>query len=183
MKKSDYEKLLEAKKRKLEALKFLQVYQQKNRLEYFNSGRALVDGTYLRANPKQQLILDAWDNPALKSFILVGGNRLGKTSIGSIIAISVLFGEWIWNNREIQFPHKEPRKVRAIAQDWESGAKKVMIPELKKWWPETHPYKTKKNSLGVEAFWTDEKTGSTLELMTGQQDSQLHEGWNGDLIW
>lgn len=177
------QRLLIAKKKKLEALMFLQKHQRENKLEWFNSGRELVDGTLLRANPKQQLILDAWNNPLYKTFVYCGGNRSGKTTLGVIISLSVLFGKWLWNNQPIIFPHKEPRKVRVVSQDWESGVIKIVIPEIKKWWPIARPYKPKKNSMGAEAFWIDKNSDSTLEIMTGNQDPMLHEGGHHDLIW
>ena len=40
----------------------------------------------------------------------------------------------------------------------------------------------KKNTQGIAALWLDEKTGSTLEIMSNKQESELHEGWEGDLI-
>ncbi len=43
-------------------------------------------------------------------------------------------------------------------------------------------YETRKNNIGVEAFWKF-KTGSTIELMTHSQDTKYHEGWTGDIVW
>lgn len=177
-----YQRLLILKKKKLAALIFLQKYQRENRLEYFNGPNALVTGKFLRANPKQQLILDAWDNRQYMSFVYTGGNRGGKTTLGVIITLSTLFGEWLWNKKPLYFPHKEPRKARLVVQDWD-GAIKILVPELLKWWPKIRPHKSKKNNMGVDAFWTDEKSGSTLEIMTGNQDPMLHEGGHHDLIW
>lgn len=177
-----HNRLLLLMQKKLEALKFLQQYQSANRLEYFNSGMPLVNDTLLRSNPKQQLIIDAWNNPAYRTFVYVGGNRSGKTTLAVIIALATLHGKWPWNNQPLPIPHNEPRKVRLICQDWESGARLVVLPELKKWWPKIWPVMTRKNNMGVEAYWVDKTTGSTLEIMTGNQDPQLHEGGHHDLI-
>jgi hypothetical protein len=68
-----------------------------------------------------------------------------------------------------------------VGQDWEKHIKAVLTPELKKWWPKKRRVKTKKNNNGVDYFWEDEATGSTLEIMSNLQDSDLHEGWSGDL--
>lgn len=116
-----------------------------------------------------------------------GGMIHHNTTIGAIIAISVMAGEWIFLDkddpqRKIHFPHKKFRKIRYIGQDWEKQIQSVVIPALKKWWPKNRLVKTKKNGQGVEALWTDEKSKSTLEIMSNKQESELHEGWDGDLI-
>lgn len=181
---ANYQRLILAKKKQLENLIWLRDFQKNNRLKYFNYEKPLVNGVYLRANPKQQLLLNAWIDNKYKTFVYVGGNRAGKTTIGVIISLSILFGKWIWNDQPIIFPHDMPRKVRLVSQDWESGVIKVIVPELKKWWPnQLCPYKTRKNSMGAEAFWIDNNTGSTLEIMTGNQDPMLHEGGHHDLVW
>jgi hypothetical protein len=111
-----------------------------------------------------------------------GGLVHHNTSVGVIIGLSVLFGEWPWNKTKMVFPHKEPRKVRYVGQGWESHVKTVVEPELKKLWPRIRPVETKKNNQGVEALWKDLQTGSTLEIMSNNQESDTFEGWSGDLI-
>lgn len=133
-------------------------------------------------NPKQAQVLEAWANASYKVFTLTGGNRLGKTTLGVVIGISIIIGKWLWSGEEIKFPHKHPRKVRYIGQDWEKHIKAVVEPALKKWFPKARKVTTKKNNFGVDSFWTDDATGSTLELMSNNQESDLHEGWDGDLI-
>ncbi len=164
-------------------------YEEENRLEFFG----IVDPVraelhkecckiFRGANPKQAVLLEAWKEPKNKVFTYTGSNRIGKTTIGSVIGESVLFGKWIWNNEPIFFPHKQPRKVRYVGQDWEKHIKTVVEPELKKWWPKRRKVTTRKNNFGVDALWIDEETGSSLELMSNNQDADLHEGWYGDLI-
>ena len=78
------ERLKELKRKKLELLKQQERYQIDNRVEFFNNpNRPLIDGKYLRANPKQQLILDAWNSDQYKTYVYVGGNRCisGDTEI------------------------------------------------------------------------------------------------------
>jgi len=133
-------------------------------------------------NPIQQKILDAWDNPEYRVFSMTGANQIGKTTEAAVIGLSVLFGKWLWNDKEIKFSHGFPRKVRYVGQDWEKHIKAVVDPELDKWWPKTRRAVTKKNNFGVDSLWTDEVTGSILEIMSNNQDSDLHEGWSGDLV-
>lgn len=146
-------------------------YRKKNAIEFFT-----------RPNPPQQELLEAWGIQHFKVFTFTGGNRLGKTTIGTIIAISTLAGKWLWDNRKIHFPHSMPRKVRYVGQDWEKHIRGVVVPALKKWWPDNRPRKVRKNQHGIEAYWEDLETGSTLEIMSNKQDVDLHEGWDGDLI-
>ena len=143
---------------------------------------AIGEKLFMPPNPKQQAILDGWFNPKKKVFTLTGGNKLGKTTIGATIGESVMFGRTLWDDQKITFPHRYPRKVRYVGQGWESHVKTVVIPALKFWWPKNRPLDTKKNNQGVEAFWKDLATGSTLEIMSTSQSTDVFEGWDGDLI-
>lgn len=177
---------LELKKKKLALARRMRDYQSANLLEFFNSGKSLIDGTNLRANPKQQLLLDAWMNPLYKVFVYAGANRTGKTTISSgVLGISTIIGYFLWDNTRLPIPHSKARKVRIIGQDWEKHIAAVVIPELWKWWPKKRPLKggkPKKNNVGIEYLWVDELTGGSIEVMSNKQDPELHEGWKGDLI-
>ena len=169
---SDLEKRLERLKReKHEKLSILNQHREGNLIEFFT-----------RPNPLQKELLEAWLDPHYKVFTYTGANRIGKTTIGVILAIATLFGEFPWEKKRLPFTHAEPRKVRYIGQDWEKHIQQVLIPALKKWWPKTRDVKIKKNTLGIDAYWIDERTKSTLEIMSNKQDSELHEGWHGDLV-
>lgn len=146
-------------------------YRENNAIEFFT-----------RPNPPQSELLEGWMLPQFKTFTFTGGNRLGKTTIGTIIAISTLFGYWPWSGEKLPLFHHQPRKVRYVGQDWEKHVKAVVVPALKKWWPKTRKVEVRKNSQGVEAYWKDTATGSTLEIMSNKQESELHEGWEGDLL-
>jgi hypothetical protein len=147
-----------------------------NRIYHF------CEGGIWRPNPAQAKLIEAWDDPVKKVFSFCGANRIGKTTIGVILGLSVMFGEWPWSGVKIPFIHKDPRKVRYVGQGWESHVKTVVEPELKKMWPKVRQVETKKNNQGVEALWKDKATGSTLEIMSNNQESDTFEGWSGDLI-
>ena len=165
------QKMAKLKTRQALALAGQVKYRKENKIEFFT-----------RPNPRQEELLEAWDHPRFKVFTFTGGNRLGKTTIGSIIAIATLRGRWPWNNLKLPFPHNKPRKVRYVGQDWEVHIKTVVIPALKEWWPDRIPIKIRKNQHGIEAHWEDLDSGSLLEVMSNKQDKDLHEGWEGDLI-
>jgi len=105
-----------------------------------------------------------------------------NTFTGGVVGISTMIGKWPWNNKRLPFTHSKPRKIRWVGQDWEKHIKTVIIPAMYELWPKNREVAVKKNSLGVEAMWTDVQTGSTLEIMSNNQESKLHEGWWGDLI-
>jgi len=170
-KKALQNQLKELAAKETELLAKMVSYKEANLIEFFN-----------KPNPVQEKLLKAWDDPALKVFTFTGANRIGKTTIGTVIALSTLMGFWPWNNKKLIFPHKKPRRVRYIGQDWEKQIKAVLIPELEKWWPGVRDVKKKKNNAGVDSLWTDLITGSTLEIMSNLQESELHEGWSGDLV-
>jgi len=183
---AEYEKLL---REKAESDLQIQRYRDANRIEFFDT--APNPGP----NPRQKEILEAWLNRFYEVFTLTGGNRLGKTSLSVLLAYATMWGEYPWDNANSRkggptrlnhlFNHNEPRKVRYVGQDWEKHIKAVVVPELWKWWPKSRKIKgdkPKKNNTGVEYFWVDQKTGSSLEIMSNGQESDLHEGWSGDLI-
>jgi len=168
------QRIAELKQEKLGILKQLDDHKEKNLIEYFK-----------RPNPLQEEMLEAWLDSHYKVFTYTGANRIGKTTILTLIGFSTMFGHFPWNRQRLSFPHTKPRKVRLVGQDWEKHIKAVVIPALRKWWPQSRGSfadVTRKNNQGVEAYWTDPKTGSTLEIMSNMQESDLHEGWDGDLI-
>ena len=135
-----------------------------------------------KQNPKQAAVIRAWDDERYKVFTYTGGNRIGKSTLWAAIAPCVAAGKWLWSNEMINFSHGQPRKIRIVGQDWENHVAKVVVPALKKWWPKNRPVDTKKNNHGVEAYWTDRKTKSTIEIMSNKQEDDVFEGWEGDLV-
>lgn len=183
MKRQTKDQVLEArlrvlKAKKLENLQALSAYRVQNKIEFFT--KAKPDG--IPANPPQSELLGVWVDQQYRVFCYVGANRTGKTTTGAISAICCCAGKWLWSGEKIFFPHNKPRKVRYIGQDWEKHIKAVVIPALREWWPANRPVNIKKNSLGIEAMWVDEMTGSSIEVMSNNQEADLHEGWHGDLI-
>lgn len=134
-------------------------------------------------NPPQEDLLYNWLDDYLKVFTFTGGNRSGKTTIGVILSFCVTFGFFPWNRNKLKFPHRRPRKTRIVGQDWEKHIGQVVVPAMNKWWPSKREVIKKKNNTGVEYLWTDVETGSTIEIMSNGQDSKLHEGWDGDLVY
>ena len=135
-------------------------------------------------NPKQAAILEAFKNPQYKTFGYSSGNRSGKTTIATILALSVIRGEYMWNKQSLAhlFPHRNPRKVRYIGQGWHDHIKAVVIPELEKWWPKSCKVEKHGNGIITDTYWRDVETMSTIELMSNNQNPKEHEGWSGDLL-
>ena len=79
--------LKEIKAKKILLLKQKQKYVRENKIFFFNT-----------PNPLQAQILNAWHDQSIKIFGMTGANRIGKTTIGTIIAFSVLFGFWPWSS-------------------------------------------------------------------------------------
>ncbi len=164
-----------------EATSRVESYLEDNKIEFF--GVPDEERGLKGPNPLQAELLRAWENQKYKVFVYSGANRIGKTSILAIVAIATVFGYWPWEKtRRFVFPHKKPRRIRIVGQDWEKHIKTVLVPALEEWWPKNRPVEKKKNNVGADAFWRDMKTGSTIEIMSNNQESALHEGWNGDLI-
>jgi hypothetical protein len=156
----------------------MKAYRDANRIEFFdkhpNPG----------PNPKQAQILEAFLDPTYKTFGMSGGNRLGKTTILTIIAICVIAGKYLWSGESLLhlFPHKYPRKIRYVGQGWQDHIKAVVIPELEKWWPSNRPVAKHGNGVITDTVWKDEKTGGSIEIMSNNQNPKEHEGWSGDIL-
>lgn len=195
MKKPQTRKEIEARIREIDEALVINYRQQKeiidsNLVNYFEPYNSEKHGELNpnkvlyppRQNPKQAMLINAWGEDQYKVFTYTGGNRIGKSTIWAAIVPCVCAGRWLWNNEMIHFPHAQPRKIRIVGQDWENQVAKVVIPALKKWWPKDRPVDTRKNNHGVEALWTDKKTGSTIEIMSNKQEEDVFEGWDGDLV-
>ena len=138
-------KIEELKRLKHEKLLLIDNYRRENLIEFFTTQS-------MPANPLQKELIEAWLEPRNKVFTYTGANRIGKTTIGAIIAFATMIGEWPWDHTRLPFKHAEPRKVRYVGQDWEKHVNQVLQPALKKWWPKVRKVKIKKNTLGVDAF-------------------------------
>jgi hypothetical protein len=156
----------------------LDKYRGDNRIEFFTT--APNPGP----NPKQAQILEAFLEPQFKTFGMSGGNRLGKTAILTLLGIATITGKYPWNDQSLLhlFKHNNPRKVRYIGQGWHDHIKGVVIPALYKWWPKNRKVKRTGNGVITDTLWIDEKTKGSFELMSNSQQSDVHEGWDGDLI-
>jgi predicted transcriptional regulator len=119
-----------------------------------------------------------------KVSLIQGANQIGKTLIGCILVDTFAncrqAFEWKDKALENVFGNR-PVRIRIVASDWEHHANEVIVPKLKEI-VTAGTYQTKKNNVGVEAFWQF-KTGSTIEIMTHSQETKIHEGWTGDVVW
>jgi hypothetical protein len=145
-------------------------YEEENKIEFFKP-----------IEPYQARILEYLHN-GKKVIALVGGNGIGKTTLGAVVVGSACLGIEPWSGLKLPPPlDKPPVKVRIICQDWEKHADTVIVPKLKEYLPKGQ-YTTAKNNVGVESVFTF-KNKSTIELITNKQSTSDHEGWEGEIIW
>lgn len=173
----------------LEKMEKKKSYILDNRVEYFTKFEGEVDPDKTLAIPKQnykqQELFDAIMSQQFRAYVYSGANRTGKTTTWAALVPCICAGEWLWTKEKISFKSpksRRARKIRIVGQDWEKHIKTVVIPALREWWPKNRPVEVKKNNVGIEAFWKDVKTGSTVEIMSNRQESDLFEGWDGDII-
>lgn len=115
-----------------------------------------------------------------KVITLQGANSIGKTILGCNIIGSACLGIQPWDGMETVWGRKVV-KCRILCSDWEKHAKDVIVPKLKEWLPQGE-YTTSKNNLGIESSW-EFRNKSTIEIVTGKQDTKDLEGWDGDIVW
>lgn len=121
-------------------------------------------------------------------------NGIGKTTLLVNVLVSWLLGYEGWNEVDCGYPGgvrvgdkfykgsslgiKPPVRIRVTGEDWNHHLGQVVVPEIKKWFP-VDEFETKKNTSGVEYYWLHKGNGSTMELMTHDQDIKLFESWRG----
>lgn len=126
--------------------------------------------------------------------IVAAPNKIGKSGWLANLGISWAMGFEPWAEVQAGTPGavehggkwyrasslglKPPVRLRITGEDWTVHMAQTIIPELTKWAPKGW-YETKKNQLGVDAFWTW-KNGSTFEMLVYSQSEATTESWLGD---
>ena len=159
--------------------------------------RQIVD--YHDKNKWEKLKLFKWQEKAIKLLekklivVIPAPNKIGKSVLNAVIAVSWALGYEGWNEVSGDYPFAvkvqdrwfkssslnipPPVKIRITGEDWLHHLGQTVIPELKYWAP-AGQYETKKNSQGIDYFWTF-KNGSSFELLTHDQEDKLYESWLG----
>lgn len=119
-----------------------------------------------------------------KKRLVLGGNRSGKSEFGAIEAISHAIGyrPYLDKNDINYFTGDTPTIGRIVGEDFTNHIGSVIIPKLHDWIPKSEFKEIKKNARGQDTNWIF-KNGSTIELMSYEQDSDKFEGWSGDWVW
>jgi len=166
-------------------------YEEENKILYFgheDKGHLGKYGKWAPNGPQKKLI-ESFKNDEFLTYTYTGGNRSGKTFLLFIFALSCMrghfpwedpkvVGRWIWDLRE----WTPPIKIRVVGQDWEKHIKTVLIPRIKEVLPKSWDFVSRKNNVGVEAYWTDPLTNSTMEILSNNSESDLFEGWEGHMV-
>uniref|UniRef100_A0A6M3ISK7 Putative terminase n=1 Tax=viral metagenome TaxID=1070528 RepID=A0A6M3ISK7_9ZZZZ len=80
---------------------------------------------------------------------------------------------------------KTPIKIRIVGEDFGKHIGGVIVPLLYEWIPRSEfTFKEgnpKKNQQGIPVFWTF-NNGSTIELLSYEQDTDFFEGWDGQIV-
>ncbi len=127
---------------------------------------------------KQQLALDGV-HEYRTGVVIQGGNRSGKSNWLITQIISLLLGYEAWSGRKL--PFTPPVKGRLFGEDWTHQVGQVLMPIIKETIPMDEIVSTKKNNQGIQYLW-EFRNGSTLEIMTYEQDTDHVEGWSGHFV-
>jgi phage terminase large subunit-like protein len=166
-KKAIERQLKELKKRKIEILGTVDSYRKDHYLEFFEP------------HEKQKPVFQAVEDRDVRTILYQGGNRSGKTTWNVASVVSMLLGYFPWNKRLTRFP--VPVRGRLCGEDNGHHLREVLIPKLKEMVPPEALDSTRRNQQGLEAFWKF-KNGSTLELMSYEQSTDIYEGWSGHFV-
>jgi hypothetical protein len=148
-------------------------YQQGNRIEFF-----------VRPNPPQAEVIEAFLDPRYMIIILSGGNQIGKTLILCVLGIAMMHGYLPWDGRRIKWvSHSGPRKTRLIGTDWAAHKPEGQIYEtLEEWWPQSREVVTRGSQNCPKNIWRDVKTGSTMVMASAESKVKAHAGKKFDLL-
>ena len=174
-------------KRHDDAKKATLEWEMKNKLLFFGDPDKQYLGKYGKwvANPAQDVVFKKLkkDLEYIKILTYLGANRIGKTMLTTgIMAVSFSIGHFPWENPEEvgtwiwdRLKWKGPIKGRIVGQDWEKHVKAVIITTIKDLWPESFGIISKKNNIGVDAYWVF-PNGNSVEVMSNNSDSAVFEG-------
>jgi len=127
---------------------------------------------YYRPQPYQQ----KFHNSFKKVRLALGGNQTGKTECGCAEDIRIALG---LDNTIEKMKCRPPYKLRVCANDLDKGIQEVIVSKYQKLIPpETLKGRPAKYSGGQwkKIYF---KNGSTIELMSYEQETDLYEGWTG----
>lgn len=109
-----------------------------------------------------------------------GGNRSGKTT-AVVVELLWHLTKWYpdWYPEENRL--RGPVKIRLNCEDFTEALPNVISPKLEEWLPESELVDKKKNQQGhyIKYFFKD---GSTLSIMTYEQESKKHEGTSHHIV-
>ena len=112
--------------------------------------------------------------------IILGGNRSGKSLAG--------FHEDVWHatgNYPVWYPDElkllQPTHGRYVATDYGKGVGEVFQPMLDELVPKNLIRRVQKTNAGVpvKVYFTN---GSTIDILTREQDTMVFEGWHGHYV-
>jgi hypothetical protein len=111
---------------------------------------------------------------------VLGGNRSGKTTIGTYWLLCHLMGEYpdYWPE-EMRF--KAPIRARIIIEEYKEHGP-VLVNKIKSLVNRGFIKKWYKNPQGyITGF--DCENGSNVSILTHEQSTDSHEGWDGHVVW
>lgn len=144
--------------------------------------------SYYRPHDKQRAFHAA---EASDIRVVLGGNRSGKTTCGAAEAIAHALGYRPWlsagdPNYLVHLPSGDPIPVpnigRIVANTFEINIVQTIHPKIMEWAPADAIKNTQKNPRGVPIRY-DFANGSTIYLMSYDQDVDSFEGTNGHWFW
>ncbi len=173
-----------------------------NKLLYFDLEDEYTRSLGLKGfNPGQKPFFDAFNKYKIvfedgkeftvheySVYCISGGNQQGKSFYMVMMALSILFGEFLWlpkdhPDKKLKFTHNQPREVVVVGQNWEDHVNAQIVPMIEKLWPASRKVETRAGHHVSKQVWIDVRTKSRLILKSSLQDTKEHESSTNDAVF
>lgn len=156
-------------------------FEEKNKLLFMNHPNMGHLGRLGKweLNDAQRAIVEAINSGQYKLIVMTGDNQIGKTLMGTMIALAFLRGHWPWEDIKKVGVHlwdtynfNQDVNIRWIGNGWDEHIARVLIDQgLGKFWPASWPVETEKRpNSRAQDKWTDVTTGNKLHFMSTEQE-------------
>jgi hypothetical protein len=123
--------------------------------------------------PSQQKLIDAYNDPAVKTILFLGANQSGKTDASARCLCATALGVQPWDNRPRRF--RPPVRIAVLLEDYDNHAFIYAEQKVIELMPPGAVEIIERTQRGAPRVLRFKETGSTVHLFTKDQESRRLE--------